>query len=125
MSEENNALKNWRELCEAAAKEHDPEKLRELVRQINDALAPRIRSRVTEYEYYGDTLSPHDEDREARPVCLADRYTPEKSWAEFAEICILKLPRLPRAYSRFFTWKARTKVKSSLMCVPLRSNPLS
>jgi hypothetical protein len=33
--------KNWRELSEAAAREQDPEKLLELVEQLNEALERR------------------------------------------------------------------------------------
>jgi hypothetical protein len=36
---------DWRELCERASKEMDPEKLMELVRQVNDALEERDRWR--------------------------------------------------------------------------------
>lgn len=33
--------KNWRELCEAASREHDPEKLLELITALNDVLEQR------------------------------------------------------------------------------------
>ena len=33
-----NERKNWRELCQAAAKEHNPEKLLRLVTELNDTL---------------------------------------------------------------------------------------
>lgn len=31
--------RDWRELCKAASQEHDPQKLLELVSELNDALA--------------------------------------------------------------------------------------
>jgi hypothetical protein len=36
-----NQPKDWRELCEAASKEEDPQKLMELVSEINKALDER------------------------------------------------------------------------------------
>jgi len=33
--------KSWLELCEAASREHDPEKLLELITALNDALEQR------------------------------------------------------------------------------------
>ena len=33
--------KDWRELCEAASREHDPEKLLELITALNDVLEHR------------------------------------------------------------------------------------
>ena len=30
--------RDWRELCKAASREHDPSRLLELVRELNDAL---------------------------------------------------------------------------------------
>jgi DNA polymerase II large subunit len=33
--------KSWLELCEAASREHDPEKLLELITALNDALEER------------------------------------------------------------------------------------
>jgi hypothetical protein len=33
--------KGWRELCEAASQEHDPEKLLELITALNDVLEQR------------------------------------------------------------------------------------
>jgi DNA polymerase II large subunit len=33
--------KSWRELCEAASREHDPEKLLELITALNDVLEQR------------------------------------------------------------------------------------
>jgi hypothetical protein len=33
--------KNWLELCEAASREHDPEKLLELITALNDVLERR------------------------------------------------------------------------------------
>ena len=33
--------KNWRELCEAASREHDPEKLLGLIKTLNDVLEQR------------------------------------------------------------------------------------
>jgi hypothetical protein len=32
---------NWRELCEAASREHDPQKLLELIKALNDVLEQR------------------------------------------------------------------------------------
>jgi hypothetical protein len=33
--------RNWRELCEAASREHDPQKLLELIKTLNDVLEQR------------------------------------------------------------------------------------
>jgi hypothetical protein len=37
----NLAARDWRELSEAASKEHDPKKLMELVTELNEALKQR------------------------------------------------------------------------------------
>jgi hypothetical protein len=34
---------DWRVLCELASKEHDPEKLMEIVQRLNEALEERLR----------------------------------------------------------------------------------
>jgi hypothetical protein len=34
---------DWRELCKAASQEHDPEKLLDLIREINRALSQQAR----------------------------------------------------------------------------------
>jgi hypothetical protein len=38
---------DWKELCEAASKEHDPEKLLALVQQLNVVLEERERESMT------------------------------------------------------------------------------
>lgn len=89
MSDKKNINQNWRELCEAAAKEHDPQKLRELVRKINDALTPENRSGMVRHE---DALSPRDEEREAGVVGLTDWLKLEKLCSGFAQVCVPSLP---------------------------------
>jgi hypothetical protein len=44
---------DWRELCEAAAKEHDPDKFMALIIELNNALEERERRRddVGRYEH--------------------------------------------------------------------------
>jgi hypothetical protein len=118
MSDDENIHENWRELCEAAAKEHDPEKLRELVRKINDALTPKIRSRIMRYE---DAMSPRDEERGASTVGLTDLLNLEKLCTGFAQRCLPSLCLPSRAYSRLSAWAVKAKVDSSSMCAPLRT----
>ena len=69
MSDDKDLHQNWRDLCAAAAKEHDPEKLRELVRKINEALTPTIRGRIAQYR---DALSPSEHDRNAGAFGVTD-----------------------------------------------------
>lgn len=101
MSDKKNIHQNWRELCEAAAKEHDPEKLRELVRKINDALAPHSRRGMVQHE---EALFPHDEDREAGVVGLTDCLKLEKLCTVLTQACVpnLTLPSR-RKYRRVKT----------------------
>jgi DNA polymerase II large subunit len=40
--------KSWLELCEAASREHDPEKLLELITALNDALERREQQEKTQ-----------------------------------------------------------------------------
>lgn len=89
MSDKKNINQNWRELCEAAAKEHDPQKLRELVRKINDALTPESRSGMVRRE---DALSPRDEERKAGVVGLTDWLKLEKLCSGFAQVCVPSPP---------------------------------
>ncbi|GEM_PF-6936423 len=118
MNDDVNAHESWRELCEAAAKEHDPEKLRDLVRRINDALTPKTRNRIMQYE---DAMSPREKEREASMTSLTDLLNLEKLCTEFAQKCVPSL-RLPsRAYSRLSAWVVKTNVKSSSMSDPLRA----
>jgi hypothetical protein len=42
--------KDWRKLCEAAAKEQDPDKLMALIIELNEALEQRGRSRNASLE---------------------------------------------------------------------------
>ncbi|MGA2695164.1 MAG: hypothetical protein ABSE92_03840 [Terriglobales bacterium] len=118
MSDDTNIHQNWRELCEAAAKEHDPEKLRELVRKINEALAPKIRSRITPCH---DVSPQRDEKKETSSVGLNDLLSLGKLCTAFAQKYLPNLDRPSRAFNRLSAWNGRAKVVSSSMCAPLRA----
>ena len=116
MSDKKNIHQNWRELCEAAAKEHDPEKLRELVRKINDALAPHSRSGMVQHE---EALFPHDEDREAGVVGLTDWLKLEKLCTGLTQVSVpnLTLPSR-RKYRRL-----RLRMMAEPQCAEIPPRP--
>jgi hypothetical protein len=107
MSDKKNIHQNWRELCEAAAKEHDPQKLRELVRKINEALAPQRRTGLVQHE---DALSPRDEEREAGVVSLTD-------WLKLGTLCTgfaqISVPSLPLPFRRKYR---RRRIMAGAVC---------
>jgi len=100
---------NWRELCAEAAKEHDPEKLRELVRKINEALAPKTRGSIRQYE----------ED------ILSSRVNPELGAIAvrtgWSQMFVPNLRLTSRALGRFSAWRSRVKVEAGSICAPLRT----
>ncbi len=48
--------KSWLELCEAASREHDPEKLLELITALNDVLEQREREQQEKASRSSSTL---------------------------------------------------------------------
>ena len=57
--------KNWRELCEAASREHDPERLLELVTALNDVL-----ERVEQEQKASRTRTQAGETLSRRHTCI-------------------------------------------------------
>ena len=114
MSNDGKNTQNWRKLCEAAAKEHDPERLRELVRQINDALATKIRGGVAEY---GEDLQFNDEDSgmwEGR----ANRLNLQGLRTRFNQIHVPSLRLTSIAYERLLAWKSKADARNPFFCAP-------